>query len=198
MPSWKIPPSKTNPIPEHIDVVADTPRGEAPRTDTGRLLAEHEPRLLAHIVAIENEAAKHWADTAFFLAEETAMREAASATPQSTPGATGDYYRARREAASATPEGLPLDVERLADDVRWGFPKSDYSRGFNDGIDALIARLSESGSPTLPPDWRVSTTYGRYVGAAPPPPGEVAAVNDAFSDALDDAMSGPTPPGEER
>ena len=34
-------------------------------------------------------------------------------------------------------------LERLADDVRWGFVKSEYARGFNDGIDAFIARLME-------------------------------------------------------
>jgi hypothetical protein len=44
-------------------------------------------------------------------------------------------------AAPTTPP-----IERLADDVRRGFPKSEYARGFNDGIDALIARLAEARS----------------------------------------------------
>jgi|GEM_PF-3928527 len=37
----------------------------------------------------------------------------------------------------------PLDVERLADDVRYGYATSDYARGFNDGIDAFLACLTE-------------------------------------------------------
>jgi hypothetical protein len=39
-----------------------------------------------------------------------------------------------------------LDVERLADDVRYagGNGTSDYWRGFNDGIDKLAARLRDS------------------------------------------------------
>ena len=46
--------------------------------------------------------------------------------------------------AAPTPVVPTTTMERLADDVRWGFPKSDYARGFNDGIDALIARLGEA------------------------------------------------------
>jgi hypothetical protein len=47
--------------------------------------------------------------------------------------------RADRPPAS----GEPSTIERLADDVCYSRPKSDYARGFNDGIDALIARLAE-------------------------------------------------------
>ena len=56
---------------------------------------------------------------------------------------------ARIEAeARATARKEVLDVERVADDVRWGYSKSEYSRGFNDGIDALIARLDSLSTDT--------------------------------------------------
>jgi hypothetical protein len=70
----------------------------------------------------DDEARKSLAD---LVLEEDQCRWGATDTP----------------AAPTTPA-----IERLADDVRWGFPKSEYARGFNAGIGALIARLAEARS----------------------------------------------------
>lgn len=45
-------------------------------------------------------------------------------------------------------EQNPTGIEELADSVRHAKPLSPYWLGFNDGIDALVAALSEQ--PTQP------------------------------------------------
>jgi len=73
-----------------------------------------------------------------------------------TPPAEGltDWYNrimpSQPEPVEPRAEGL--DVERLADDVRYAgaVDPSDYWRGFNDGINGLVERVQEALAPEQP------------------------------------------------